>query len=117
MIYSEIFETNKGKTSQEKMSICEVHQQIYDILVLNLQDRPELLKKLIPLLETVFSQGISIVHKLIEYKLTSTKLIKNNIPWNPEEAKVQRLERIQLVNLEKQLSEIKKSLGNKVNYC
>jgi len=117
MIFSEIFQTHKGKYSQRKMSICEVHQQIYDILVLNMQDKPEVLKKLIPLLETAFSQGISIVHKLIEYKLTDRDSIKSKIPPTPAEAKAQRLERIRLVELEKKLLETKQSLGNRANYA
>jgi len=116
MIYSKIFQTHKGKYSQKKMSICEVHQQIYDIIVLNMQDKPEVLKKLIPLLETAFSQGISIVHKLIEYKLTTRDLIKSKIPPTPKEAKERRLERIRLVELEKQLRETKRSLGKRADY-
>jgi len=117
MIFSEIFQTHKGKYSQKKLTICEIHQQIYDIIVLNFQDKPEVLKKLIPLLETAFSQGISIVHKLIEYKLTNRDLIKNNVLETPKEAKDQRLKRIQLVELEKQLRKTKESLGKKANYC
>jgi len=116
MIYSEVFNTHKGIVSHQKQSICEIHKQIYDLLVLNLQDRPELLKKIIPLLETAFAQGISVVHKLVEYKLTSNLRIKSRLPNTSKEAINLRKERVRLVALEKQLRETKELLGQKTNY-
>lgn len=125
MIFSKIFNTHKGRMSQTNETICEVHQQIYDILVLELQDRPELLKKLIPLIEVAFSQGISIVHRLIRYKLSTRAIIKSNVGRTKPEANkkrkkriyLERNERIRLVNLEKELRAIKISIGSKAKYC
>lgn len=116
-LYSEMFESHKGKATNSKLSICEAHRQIYDLLVLNLQDRPILLGKLIPLLEVVFAQGISVVHKLIEYKLSSRAKMKENIPPISEESRKLREERIRLVALEKELREIKESIGKKADYA
>jgi hypothetical protein len=69
VIKSDYFESGE-KTSHvyEKETICEVHRRIYDLCVLRLQDRPELLKSIITDLETAYKMGLSLCRKLVEYK-------------------------------------------------
>lgn len=116
LIYSKIFDTLKGRTTQQKQSICEIHKEMYDLMIMNLQDQPLLLTKLVHLLETAFGQGVSIVHKLLEYKLTTNKKIKENIPMTTPEARKLREERIKLVEAKKELGEVKQFLGKKAEY-
>lgn len=49
-------------------TICELHRQIYDNLILSFHDRPRELKKIIPILESAFRAGLKMTKKLVEYK-------------------------------------------------
>lgn len=115
-VFSPIFESHKGKAINSRLSICEVHREIYDILVLNLQDKPNLLIQIFPLLEVAFAQGISVVHKLIEYKLTTTPEIKERIPPISDKARKLREDRKRLMALEKKLRGMKESLKEGADY-
>ena len=68
--YSEIFENPaKGTYVYGKRTICEIHRDIYDLLVLELHEtHTELLNKVISLLEEAFIAGMKMNAKLIEYK-------------------------------------------------
>jgi len=69
-MFSKIFDnTNKGKNVWEKQTICELHREIYDLLVLGLyKDNLPLLKKVVPILERAYVMGIKMNRKMIESK-------------------------------------------------
>lgn len=64
----------KGTKIDNRRTICEVHRELYDRLVLALADRPQLLEQLVPLLEEAFNMGISMNNKLIEHALSTDDL-------------------------------------------
>lgn len=69
MITSEFFESDfKRLHIYPKETICEVHKQIYDLLVLNCQGDPEFLKEVLGKLEVVYLMGMKLCKKLIDYK-------------------------------------------------
>lgn len=112
MITSKIFETHKGSVSNSRLTICEAHRGIYDLLVLNLQDKPEVLRRVLPLLEQAFSYGVNMTHKLIEYKLTSSAKIVKGLPAASEEARKLREERNRLTVVFNKLEKIKADLAD-----
>lgn len=57
-----------------KRTICEVHRQLYDLLVIGLSGKDEkLLENATELLSEVFDMGIEMTKKLVEYKLSLPK--------------------------------------------
>ena len=69
-MFSKIFdEAEKGARLWGKETICELHRQIYDLLVVNLYNKnPKLLKQLIPILEKAYVCGIKMNRKMLEHK-------------------------------------------------
>ena len=63
---SDIFDSYKGKIYYHKRTICEVHRQIYDVIVLELGEN-KVACKLVKLLEEAFVLGVKMNDKLIEY--------------------------------------------------
>ena len=75
-------------------TICEVHRQMYDLLILDPTN-----PKIIELLDEAFVLGMSLVKKLVEYKC--------NLPnWekNLDEEEVCRIRKLR-INLEKKNGE------------
>ena len=94
---SKIFDTAKGIHIMQKRTICEVHREMYDCLVLEKYDR------LLSLLEEAFVMGIKITNKLVENKLSLPEW-EDNLS---DEAAELRLARAQLTeNLKDILKEI-----------
>ncbi|KKN66215.1 hypothetical protein LCGC14_0473560 [marine sediment metagenome] len=75
--FSEKSNSTKGIRICSKRTICEVHRQIYDELVLGLSANDELLNKIVPLLEEAFGLGIKIVKKLLDTKCSLPNWEKN----------------------------------------
>jgi hypothetical protein len=96
MSLSEIFDSPKGEHVYNKRTICEVHRELYDVCVINLiDDNPQLLSKLIKLLEEAFMMGVKMNLKLIENKCGNDEWSENNC--NMAEAKKIRNLRIQIM--------------------
>ena len=66
---SEIFESEKGKAVGCTRTICEIHREIFDQLILLFNDRPKGLKRVVKLLDEAFIVGVKINEKLAEHKL------------------------------------------------
>lgn len=98
ILLSEIFRNRKGSHVWGEQTICEVHRMIYDILVVNCQDKPDVLFKVIPLLEKVYEMGIKMTQKLVDYKMSLPD-------WEKHESKeeVERLRKLR-VDLENALN-------------
>jgi len=69
-MFSEIFDQyHKGTQVWGNETICELHREIYDLLVLGLHNtNAELLNKIIPILERAYICGIKMNRKMIESK-------------------------------------------------
>jgi hypothetical protein len=66
---SKIFESEKGKAVGCRRTICEIHREIFDQLILLFNDRPKGLKRVVKLLDEAFVVGVKINKKLSEHKL------------------------------------------------
>lgn len=62
-----IMDDIKGRRVLDRRTICEVHRELYDHVVVELQDRPELRDKLEGLVEEAYVMGIKMSRKLREY--------------------------------------------------
>ena len=94
---SDVFDTTKGEMVYEKMTICEVHRIIYDLLVINLyKENRELLKDIIKPLEEAFIIGVRMNHRLIKHKCGMDEWADKND--NIEELKKIRQQRINIIN-------------------
>jgi hypothetical protein len=68
---SKIFDDRKGRHIWPQRTICEVHRELYDILVLALYPNQEaLLEKIVPLLEEAYIAGLKMNKKLVENKVS-----------------------------------------------
>lgn len=85
-MYSKIFDNRKGKHIWPQRTICEVHREIYDLLVVGKHDA--ILEKL----EEAYVMGIKLCRKLTEYKCELPEW-KNN---DSQESRDLRELRIQL---------------------
>ncbi len=63
-------EERKGVKAWFRRTICETHRQLYDIVVIELAEtRPDVIRKLAPLIEEAYLMGVSMNKKLVEAKL------------------------------------------------
>jgi len=68
-MYSEVFDSRKGKHIWPTRSICEVHREIYDLLCIGFDTRDwELVERIVPLLEEAYLDGVKMTKKLVENK-------------------------------------------------
>lgn len=69
-MFSEIFDNSiKGKNVWGSETICELHREIYDLLVIGLyKTNPKLLKLIVPILERAYICGIKMNRKMIDNK-------------------------------------------------
>lgn len=69
-MFSEIFDKSiKGQNIWSKETICELHREIYDVLVVGLhKTNPKLLRAIIPILERAYVCGIKMNRKMVEKK-------------------------------------------------
>jgi hypothetical protein len=90
-------QTSKGKTVYPKLTICEKHRMIYDLLVLKLaKTRPDVIREIVPHLEQAFLMGVKLNKKLVEHKLSEDFTAPDN---DTQKAFELRQERIRLVEL------------------
>jgi hypothetical protein len=90
--------TRKGRAACFKRTICEVHREIYDHLVIELATtRPDVIEKIVPLLEEAFLMGVKLNKKLVEYKLANQDKT-GDVNDTKKSIKLRR-ERIRLVKL------------------
>ena len=90
-------DTLKGYHVSNKRTICEVHREIYDILVLELaESNNELFEKIANLLEEAFVMGIKLVERLIAYKIDD---LWDKEVENKEEIGKLRQERVRLLKV------------------
>lgn len=91
-INSSIFNRPKGKHTWPHRTICEVHREIYDCLVLELYD------DIVPKLEEAYLMGIKLCKKLVEHKCSLPE-------WKNNTEEAQRLRKLR-VELENEVNEI-----------
>ncbi len=93
---SKILDSTKGTGVATKRTICEVHRNIYDIIVLEiLESNPKLAKNLSDLLEEAFVMGIKMAKKLKKYKYN----IGEDLDFNEKEpARLLRERRVELLD-------------------
>jgi len=98
-VISPMFEDYKGIMLYPDRTICEVHKEIYDILVLIGQDNPKLLELVLPLLEEAYEMGVKLCLKLTEYKC--------DLSWeeNSDETRALRVLRLLLNHKKKELEQ------------
>jgi len=111
MGYSDIFDSQKGQTVHTNRTICELHRELYDLCVTGLyKTDPELMKKMIKVLEDAFIMGVKMNRKLCKYKLgTSSK-------WDKKEYRNEDVDRDEVVNRRKKRQKLVKILeeNNKI---
>jgi hypothetical protein len=76
-VFSEILDSKKGQNIGQSVNgeetICELHREIYDLLVLNLAiQNPELLEKIVHILERAYICGVKMDKKMVENKCKFT---------------------------------------------
>lgn len=90
----DILQTHKGRRVDGELTICEKHRQLADLLITELAvERPQLLHKALPLLNSAYTDGIRLVNALIERKLDLPTWPQNNI----KQAADLRRQRIQMI--------------------
>lgn len=95
---SEIFDTTKGEMVYSKRTICEIHRDIYDELIISLYKKDiELFKKIIPLLEEAFIMGTRMNHRLIKCGCGNDDWCDYN--ENIEDIKRKREKRIEIIRI------------------
>jgi len=109
-------ETRKGLQVYPQRTICEVHRDIYDLLVIELasQTRPDVIRKLVPLLEEAFIMGVKLNKALVEHKLSQDFTAPAN---DVEKAEKLRKERIRLVEMFDANNQILKEFSKEPNPC
>jgi hypothetical protein len=107
---SEIFdETEKGTKINSLRTICEVHREIYDLVVKHLSDKQEALQEIVPRLEEVFLMGMKMNLRMIDAKCEIKDWANN--PNSSDAVKLRTL-RAELV---KNISLIKERLCGNTN--
>jgi hypothetical protein len=100
-MFSRLMNSIKGRQfgAGNKRTICELHRQIYDILVTELaESRPDVLEKVCPILDEAFILGVKVTDKLIQYKLSPQQTWLKQ-PTNIKEATRLRKLRIELIEI------------------
>ncbi len=105
MGFSKLFDSAKGsKNPHKNRTICELQRELYDLCVTGLHDKdPELMFKMIKILEDAFIMGVKMNRKLVRHKLGSSSKWKKSEYRNKEidrkELAKKRKERKRLVRL------------------
>jgi len=98
MKVSDVFKSPKGKRVTGVRTICEIHREIYDAIIL------DDLNRAIALLEDAFDMGTRMAKRMIEKKIYDLDFDKGK-DHSSEEARTQRRqERIRLQELLEDLS-------------
>jgi len=121
MVFSELLDSSKGaKKPHVNRTICELLREIYDLCVTGLHDKdPELMFKMIKVIEDAFIMGVKMNRKLVKYKLGSSSKWKEeeyrNKDVDRKEISDRRRERIRLTELLKDNNEILKKYDKNRN--
>ena len=102
LMYSKVFDTDRGRHVWKEETICELCRKLYDVLVIEANE--ELLDKTVPVLEKIYLCAIKMTKKLIENKCSLPEWEKHE---SPEEVKRLRELRIKLTE---QLDEVGNNL-------
>jgi len=89
--------TSKGRHTYPLRTICEVHRELWDRLVIELaQIRPDVIRTIVPLIEEAYVMGVKLNKALVEQKLSQDFTADpNDVP----KCKALRKERIRLVEM------------------
>ncbi len=98
MLSKDIFKSAKGKRVTGVRTICEIHREIYDAIVLDELDRA------IALLEEAFFMGTRMAKRMIEKKIYDLDFDKEKDGASEESRRLKRQERIRLQELLEDLS-------------
>ena len=74
----EILNDRKGQRVDGDKTICEVHRQLADMIMIRLKDQPAALDEIMPVLNDAYKMGIRLVLSLIEKKIELPEWEKNN---------------------------------------
>ena len=98
-----IFDKNrKGKKTNNRRMICEIHREIYDLCVINLLDeKPELFEEIVDLLEEAYITGVKMTNRLAEHNLKDKELFFKQSPSKKQLKN--RKERNRIVWLKKEM--------------
>jgi hypothetical protein len=77
----------KGKRVNKNRTICEVHRQIYDLMVTRYND-----DEICDLLDEAFVMGIKMNNRLVEYKC----IFENECALNPDKEKIEALRNLRI---------------------
>jgi len=103
-------ETRKGTQVYEGRTVCEVHREMYDLLVIELAEtRPDVIEKIVPLLEQAFIMGVKMNKALAEHKLSQDYTEK---PTDMEKSRAMRKERIRLIKMLEENNRILNKYGD-----
>lgn len=103
--------TNKGRHVYNKVTICEKHREIYDVLITELATtRPDVIERIVPLLEEAYIMGIKLNKRLVEHKLSEDYTAPAN---DMEKAKELREKRIRLVEMLDENNQTLEEYGDK----
>ena len=93
---SKIFESTKGQAVASTRTICEIHREIFDKLIIYFSDRPGGLKKVIPLLDEAFIVGVKMNKRMVEAKLNHSFELNDRI--NKDIQRQKRKELVEAIN-------------------
>ena len=93
-VKSDVFDGQAGLILRQRRTICEVHRQIYDALVLGKID------KAVALLEEAFEMGRKMAKSMIAKKIYDLDHI---VPQGGEDIITRRLTRLERVRLQREL--------------
>jgi len=114
MVFSELMDSHKGaKGPHPHRTICELLRELYDLCVMELHDKnPDMMFKMIKVIEDAFIMGIKMNKKLVEYNLGSASKWEEKEYRNKEvdrrEVAKRRKKRNRLVKLLKDNNEVLK---------
>ena len=117
-MFSELFGSHKGSKMHSNRTICELHRELYDLCVVGLCEKdPELMMKMIKVLEDSFIMGVKMNKKLCKYKLGSSSKWEEkeyrNKDVDKEEVAGRRKERKRLETMLTDNNEILKKFDTK----
>ncbi len=90
---SDIFQGQKSRHIYEKLTICEMHRQLYDLIMISDCENKD---KMIELIEKAYLMGVKLIDKLAEYNLKYKFFSPSDEPTDIEEAKRVRKLRVDL---------------------
>ena len=105
-MFSKIFGSKKGaKLPHHNRTICELHRELYDLIVLGLSETDQkLMMKMIKVLEDAFIMGVKMNKKLVKHKLDSSS------KWKEKEYRNKDVNREKFAQLRKDREKLEQML-------